>query len=392
MPDDVSDLETRIAIVGAGFRATSFLTSDADLLGDDLTVVEQSDVVASTSFREYDATTTSIGSRFFQHVDYRGAMEELRRNADYLRVAESAHAVDMRELATALDALGSAMRAELGSGLITRTRIRSADAGPDGVTLTSDDGRMIRAQHLVLATGRREVLIDDLNEHRHKVELSGDFIRRSNDVRGRIQSGDFTSGPVVILGSSHSAMSVLHRLVRAGSAGHDVEVVVLQRSPARLMYPTLTEAREQYVDGRELRADPALHVCRSSGIVFRDSGLRGVSGELYRRLWQGEVRGARLVRAASPEIVRSTLKSASTIIQAVGYRPEHPQISVDGTVRLTATAGRLTAEQDATALIDGRAVPRISLLRVGQTPAELRDHAAYGATLYRDLRDKLVAR
>jgi hypothetical protein len=158
------------------------------------------------------------------------------------------------------------------------------------------------------------------------------------------------------------------------------------------MYPTLTEAREQYVDGRELRADPALHVCRSCGIVFRDSGLRGVSGELYRRLWQGEVRGARLVRAASPEIVRSTLKSASTIIQAVGYRPEHPQISVDGTVRLTATAGRLTAEQDATALIDGRAVPRISLLRVGQTPAELRDHAAYGATLYRDLRDKLVAR
>lgn len=384
--------EARIAIVGAGFRATSFLTSDARLLDQDIVLVEQSPTIASTAFAEYDATTTSIGSKFFQYVDYRGPLQRLRQNEDYRRVADAAHPVDMRDLAKALDAVGTLLREELGSALIPNTRIESVEVKSRRVTLRSSRGEVVRARHVVLATGRREVVLEELDPYREKVELSGEFIRHTNRLVSRIHRGDFASGPVVILGSSHSAMAVLQRLLTARESASAIEIVLLQRSPARLMYPTLEQAREHHVAGRELRADKRVHVCPATGIVFRDSGLRGLSRELYIRLWETRVPGAHLVQAPLPATKRSILERASVIVQATGYRPEHPAVSVDrlgqGKDAKTAT---FDMSQDVTASIDGQKIDEISLLRLGQTPSALRDHADFGASLYRDLREKLVA-
>lgn len=384
--------EARIAIVGAGFRAASFLTSDARLLEQDIVLVEQSPTIASTAFAQYDATTTSIGSKFFQYVDYRGPLGRLRQNEDYRRVAEATHPVDMRDLAKALDAVGNLLRDELGSALISNTRIESIEVQSRRVTLSSSRGEVVRARHVVLATGRREVVLEELAPYREKVELSGEFIRHTNRLATRIRQGDFASGPVVILGSSHSAMAVLQRLLTARGAESAIDIVVLQRSPARLMYPTLEQAREQYVAGREVRADERAHVCPATGIVFRDSGLRGLSRDLYIRLWETRVPGARLVQAPLPGMKRSILERASVIVQATGYHPEHPAVSVDRLgQRNGARIATFDMSQGVTASIDGQTIDEISLLRLGQTPPALRDHADFGATLYRDLREKLVA-
>lgn len=389
MPDEMASRDTKVAIVGAGYHSASFLASNSLLLEGDLTVVERSSNVASTAFREFDATTTSVGSKFFQHVDYGRQLRHLKHDADFLKVAEAKHPVHMRELTRALDALGSALQVALGGRLLAGTEVRSLDVYPGEVVVKSSEGIVVRAKHVVLATGRREVLLDELKPHESKVEMSGDFIRHSNDLTSRLRHGDFARGPIVILGSSHSALSVIKRLLATHELAREVDVVLLQRSPARLMYPHLQAAIEQQVHGRERRAVGDDDVCPVTGVVFRDSGLRNVSRDLYCLIWEGRVPGVELIQAPSSSSRYSLFESASVIVQAVGYQPNHPSISVGGDLRLDASAGRLEAAEDASALIDGLRVPEVSLLRLGQTPKSLRDHANFGEHIYRDLRRKL---
>ena len=219
------------------------------------------------------------------------------------------------------------------------------------------------------------------------------FLRPTNDIVSRHRRGEFASGPVVIVGSSHSAMTALQRLRAVHSAPGTVplEAVVIQRSPARIMYESLALARARSVSGRERIADELMDVCPSTGIVFRDSGLRHASRDLYYALWAGELPRALLVQSPTDATRIEFLERASVIVQAVGYVPNYPVISIAGRANPDRNVGVLSAAPNGAALVDGQPVRELSVLRVGQTPPELRDRSEYGRNLYRDLRRRLSA-
>ncbi len=382
--------ELNTAIVGAGFRASTFLTSTKRLPSSGLAVFERGSRVGPGSFGQFDARTTSVGSKFFQHVNYQGVWGELLNYADYRAVALSDDPVSMTSLTLALDRLGGLLVRELSENLVCETPIDAINVIPgSGATLISSSGIEAHTQHVVLATGRHEVLHPALHPFAQKVELSGRFLSSTNDLSRRLRVGEFQAGPIVIVGSSHSAMSALKRIQRAQGSrdGEQVEVVVVYRSPARLLYSSLDDACRQLVPGREALPDPRTDVCPETGLVFRDSGLRHESRDLYCDLWARRIRGARLLQSESIEGSAQVFGDASLIVQAIGYVPTHPKILVNGIHAQPSTS--LSIVDGSTMHIDGSRLDEISLLRIGQTPRHLRDYGQYGRDLYSNLRERL---
>ncbi|MFD9478708.1 MULTISPECIES: FAD-dependent oxidoreductase [Streptomyces] len=385
-----------LAFVGGGFRTTSFLSSAPDLFAFRTAVFERGDGMGPGGFGDYGITTTSVGSRFLKDLSRHGPLGLMRESPQVAQVAGAEEPVHMQQLARALREVGSAVTHELGSEHVhLRSEVAAinlSSSGPEA-ELRLSDGRQVRCRHVVVASGRIERPNPELASWKARVRLSGDIISHSGRSRLRTTLGALAGRSIVIAGSSHSAMSALQVLLQLVQENRDLRpeyqapvIHVLQRSPARLMYESLTAAQAQQVVGRERLVDPATDVCPQSGIVYRDSGLRHESRALYCALWQGEIPGAKLVRAARLGESAGLLDDAALVIQALGYRGHAPDILVDGVmVRPSDSQQRLGHTEDGAALIGGHTYPSLSVLRIEPTPLELRDHSVYGSGLYKQL-------
>lgn len=373
-----------LVIVGGGFRTTTFLASAPHLLGRDVVVLEAGDRLGPGGFADYLLTTTSAGQRFLQHVRYVGALAPLHDDARVRRVADAQAPVAMGDLAAALTTTGAAVQDALGPARARLgARVRHVELDGDGpVRVVAEDGTTLRARHVVLATGREERAHPGLAPWRDKVLLSGQVVSRSGRPRLAAALDGLAGRGVVVAGCSHSAMSVLRTLRRLT----DGPVTVLQRSPARLTYDSLASALDAHVPGREQLPSPARDVCPATGMVFRDSGLRHESADLYRALWAGAVPDARVLRVGDVAEARAELDAAGLVVQALGYHGRAPELREHGmVVRPPDSAERMRTTPDGAWLHDG--VPRstLSVLRTEPTPADQRDNAAYGSRLYADL-------
>ncbi|MBO9568483.1 MAG: hypothetical protein J7503_06625 [Cellulomonas iranensis] len=383
MAERVHDL----VVVGGGFRTTTFLASAPQLLERDLLVLEAGSALGPGGFQDYLLTTTSKGKRFLQHVRYTGPLARLGDDPTVRRVADADVPVDMRDLSAALTVVGRALGDVLGDRLRTRARVSRVELNGDGpVRVILDDGTGVLAAHVLIATGREERPHAALEHWRARTMLSGQVI--SSEGRSRLMSvlAGLGGRPVVVAGCSHSAMSALLTL-RPLTAS---PVVVLQRSAARLTYDSLREALEAHVPGRERLPDPDRDVCPATGMVFRDSGLRHESADLYRSLWSGEVPGARLQPVRDVTDAADLLDAAGLVVQALGYHGRAPELHEGGVVvRGTDSPDRMRTTLDGAALVAG--IPRrtLSVLRIEPTPADLRDNTAYGSWLYQDLANRL---
>ncbi|MFF8423843.1 hypothetical protein ACF07Y_01610 [Streptomyces sp. NPDC016566] len=392
--------DSDIAFVGGGFRTTTFLSSAPGLLRRRIRVYERGTTVGPGGFARYGITTTSIGSRFFKHLDPSGPFASLARSRALADVVHAEQPVAMERLATALTALGGTLADALGpEGVRLGSAVVAvhADSRQRRVVLQLSDGSTESARHVVLATGRTERPHPELARWRSKVLASGTVISvgHRQDVKDRLLAA--AGRPVVVAGCSHSAMSALQTLLdvraelRSEHPGAPLPALrVVRRGPARLMYDSADLARLGQVPGRERPFDPVADVCPATGIVYRDSGLRHQSRALYCALWAGEVPGAALVDAPVLGDAADGFDEAALIVQALGYHGRAPDIHVDGVpARPGDSPARLLADDDGALLLSGTAHPLLSVLRVEPTPLDRRDDTAYASDLYERLASRL---
>ncbi|MFF4486152.1 hypothetical protein ACFY0F_06570 [Streptomyces sp. NPDC001544] len=397
--------DSDIAFVGGGFRTTTFLSSAPGLLRRRIRVHERGSTLGPGGFARYGITTTSIGSRFFKHVDLSGPFAAPGRSRTLTDVARAEQPVAMPRLATALTELGRTLQDALGpDGVRLGSTVVAvhAESARQRVTLELADGTRESSRHAVLATGRIERPHPELAPWRAKVLPSGTVISTGHraEIKDRLLGA--AGRPVVIVGCSHSAMSALQTLLllraeaRAEHPGALLPALqVVRRGPARLVYDSADLARSGQKPGRERLFDPVADVCPATGIVYRDSGLRHESRALYCALWAGEVPGATLLDAPVLADAADRFDRAGLIVQALGYHGQAPDIHLDGALlRSGESPDRLLADDDGALLLNGTPQSLLSVLRVEPTPLDRRDHSVYGSDLYHRLArrlDRLVA-
>ncbi|MEU9341257.1 hypothetical protein AB0D74_08555 [Streptomyces sp. NPDC048278] len=393
-------VDSDTAFIGGGFRTTTFLSSAPAVLRRRVRVYERGTTLGPGGFARYGITTSSIGSRFFKHLDLSGPFAPLAHSPELTDVARAEQPVAMDRLATALTTLGRTLQEALGEdGVRLGSTVVAVHADRDRhrVELRLADGSTESCRHAVLATGRTERAHPELAPWRGKVTPSGTVISTSH--RPQVKELLLAAGgrPVVVTGASHSAMSALQVLLdlraelRAERPGAPLPVVhVVRRGPARLVYDSADHARSGQVPGRERPFDPAADVCPATGIVYRDSGLRHQSRALYCALWAGELPGTALVDAPVLAAAAGLLDEAALVVQALGYHGQAPDLHLDGVlVRPGDSPERLLADDDGALLVDGSAYPLLSVLRVEPTPLDRRDNTAYASDLYRRLAGRL---
>ncbi|WP_457062253.1 hypothetical protein [Mycobacteroides abscessus] len=294
-----------------------------------------------------------------------------------------------------LSQIGDAITTTLGeSKVVLNTLVEAVDIHTRGgqIALVGSRGIIASAKHVVVATGRAERLHPTLVGWRNKVVLSNSVIRHSRrrELEQRLMA--LNGQTVVIVGCSHSAMSVLKTLldIRSNLKLRDTKIIVIQRGPARLMYENVEAATINQIPEREVLFKNDRDVCPATGMVFRDSGLRHESRDLYCSLWEGQLPRVDIVRT-SLEDANQIFERSALIVQALGYRGRAPDIRIDGkVVRSESSVDQLSAHDDGSAVLDGRVQKMLSILRVEPTPADRRDNSAYGAELYEKLAAKLV--
>lgn len=383
-----------IAFVGGGFRTTTFLASAPELLQTRIRVIERGSLIGPGAFADYAVTSTSVGSRFLRGVSLDTAAASTLQMPHVAALSRAEHPVPLDQVAGALTEIGSMLTTALGANqVLLNTEVLSIDVSSKGqsVVLTTARGPATTARHVVIATGRRERLHPELDQWRSKVLLSNTVIRQSWREELERNMIDLAGGPVVIAGCSHSAMSALGTLltIRQKLNLPNLEIKVLQRGPARLMYESLKYAVAQHVPDREILARPDRDVCPDTGIVFRDSGLRHESKDLYCALWNGDIDRVGLVRATLQD-ADPIFREAGLIVQALGYHGEVPNINVDGhLVRSRYSPDRFKADDHGAVIMGNRKMAVLSVLRVEPTPIDQRDNAVYGAGLYKNLARRL---
>ena len=382
-----------LVFVGGGYRTVTFLASQPWLLERSVEVLECSDSLGGGAFADYDCMSTSVANRFVGKVAREVAAMVPRGS----RLSDLQHAdsppLPLTEVSAVLEDVGRAVEAKLhGHGRVRRRcAVMRVRVDADGATVETEREGPVRARHVVIATGREERRHPALRRWQHKTVRSSDLIslRQTGDLLPRVQA---LSGPVVVAGGSHSAIAALLRLMRLREqAGRpDLELVMLRRSLVRLHYGSLAEADAQRDPAVELPIDPVADVCPATGQVNRDSGLRGVGREAYRRLVAADIPHASVVHSASLDAASELLDEAGLIVQALGYHGRAPVIDgPHGMIRPADSDDRLINLADGTAVLGTTPMPQLSVLRVEPTPLPLRDHGLYGQGLYDAMAQRL---
>jgi hypothetical protein len=281
------------------------------------------------------------------------------------------------------EAFVSVLRAHPACEAPAGTRAARVDETGDGVSVLIEGAgeRRVRADRAILAMGGRPpaayrdtVVVPGvrLSAYRTKLCHAADLLDVRYGLPWRLVGAIRQSGSVAIVGSSHSAWSVVELLRQDPRflGGPAVRLSVLHRSPIPLFHPSAQEAREA-----GYCFDPVRDVCPRSGRVHRFGGLRGEPRRLAATA-MGLADGpapADLVRvepdsARSRETVEQVLQEAGAVVVATGYQARLPLLHrEDGTALVAAASESGTAVNRAGHLLDtdGRAHPRLLAYGLG---------------------------
>ncbi len=160
------------------------------------------------------------------------------------------------------------------------------------------------------------------------------------------QGGSFT-----VIGGSHSAFSMLENIAVALEPIGLEEVNLIHRSPIRLFYENVEQAR-----ANGYLFDPVADVCPISGRVNRSGGLRYRALDVGREVLERGYVGTTSVRArllqtdgadpAQMEAASHLLQRAAVVMQCTGYQPLLPKLRrTDGTaISLRQVTGGLDSD------------------------------------------------
>ena len=173
---------------------------------------------------------------------------------------------------------------------------------------------LARSRHLVIATGAREEL--QYKDYEAKLVTSQNVL--SEEGIGEIQNRtrEFPGSPIVIVGNSHSAWSVAHKLRKAVG---DTEIHLFSKNGVKVFFSSRQEA---YQAGYSFDEND---VCVKTERVNRFLGIRGDAKELFLRSQNGGENKVHLHTyrwgEESYKEFETFLNAATTIVQATGYRP-----------------------------------------------------------------------
>jgi hypothetical protein len=380
--------------LGCGIRAIGTLTANESLLDEDIVIVDDRPRLGGGALKHYGILSNSSGSDFFGWVDAQGRFADLLAQPVVASITSTTTAFALPALGAALEAFGGRIAAGAGPNRVLSgaraKRVTLADDGDGPVTTVCElaDGRRIVSDILVVATGVRERPHPVLGAWSHKTELSGRIV----DVGSRVLAELFerTGGAprIAVAGASHSGFSVAV-LVRALAQrlGAAPVVTLLHRSPVKLYYRSAEEARAVQIPGIETPVDPHRDVCPETGNVFRYSGLRHASADLFRAVARERVPGFTLRRVEHLADAADAFDRADLVVQCLGYASNLPDIRgadgtpvafarKDGNTVLIGPDGRLQAE-------DPRLAARHAIFGLGLDPYPYDDNLGSPGSLYR---------
>jgi len=190
-----------------------------------------------------------------------------------------------------------------------------------------DSGQLIaRSENLILCSGGKEKLIEDLKPWRDRVEFGGGFMRRQNLV-GLVDD----KNPIIITSASHSGFSCAWRLLNDplfSAFAKTRDIVILQRR-RQIKLRCRREVALEY----GLAWDEETDVCSKTGRIFANGGLRKDAKYLYLNIRDGKENRVRLKKIKQICDVRTLLDSASLVIQCAGFVADPPEIEIDGQKR-----------------------------------------------------------
>ena len=255
-----------------------------------------------------------------------------------------------------VEPLAAAMRDFLGARLRCGVEVERIVVHDDGFDSFDADGNPLqRSAALALCCGARELPLPELCDLADRWEGSGAFLLR-DDLDG-LTADD---APIVIVGASHSAYSCAWRLLNDPlfeNFARYRDIVLLQRRERVKLRCT-----PEFAAANRVEYDPATDVCPTSGLVFRNGGLRKDAKQLFLDLRDGRETRVRTVRVAHIGEQRALLEGASLILQATGFSSNLPCIERDGRV---IEAGLPGPDGSLRALADGRAIPGLFGMGLG---------------------------
>ena len=210
-----------------------------------------------------------------------------------------------------------------------------------------------------------------LGDHANHLVSSDDLLMMSNEaIREAIPVGPGAMSDVVIIGGSHSAMSVIDRLTDSLGPVGLKRIVMLHRDALRLYYPAIGDARR---DGYDFD-DPG-DICPMSGRVNRFGGLRYRSFDVARSIIETgrtpdqSVEVVSLPLRESPaETIRKHLAQSAATVACLGYQANLPKV-VDRwnqRIELQNQARGLEIDEAGRALtVDDQPVPGLFVFGIG---------------------------
>jgi hypothetical protein len=191
------------------------------------------------------------------------------------------------------------------------------------VSLDANNQPLASSEYLVLCCGGSEVIMPELGELEGKTQFSGEFLLRRN-----VEDLPQRSGDIVIVGSSHSAFSCAWRLLHDSSMmeyARGRNIYILQRSKLVKLRCTL-----EFAQRHNLTYDPANDVCATSGLVYRNAGLRKDAKALYLQIRSGAEKRVQIVPISELSDQAALLDRAALIVQCTGFHTAWPEIEIDG--------------------------------------------------------------
>lgn len=206
--------------------------------------------------------------------------------------------------------------------------IEPAD-GTDGGYLVTADDRIIRADHVIVASGPFGAP--------HVPPFAGDLdpsIRQlhSSEYRNPSQLAD---GPVLVVGVSHSGADIAyevarsHRTLLSGRANGELPFRVIDTPRARVVWPIVAWAQAHVVTiqtpiGRKVGP----HLLHGGGPLLRVRSVDFAHAGIERH----EARVS-AVRDGKPMTADGQVHDVANVIWATGFRPDFSWINVTGAIR-----------------------------------------------------------
>jgi hypothetical protein len=233
--------------------------------------------------------------------------------------------IPLRRINTLMvEPLAQAMDEFLGQRLQCDTRVARIEINDGGFASYDSENRLLtRSKNLLFCCGAAETPLAELRPYRARWEGSAKFLLR--DQLDGLAEG---KRPIVVVGASHSAFSCVWRLLYdplfAGFASGR-EILVLQRRERIKLRCTPAFANEHRID-----YDPETDVCPSTGLVFRNGGLRKDAKTLYLKIRDGQEDRVKLVQMNGLAEQQHLLEQAGLILQATGFVSKLPIVERQG--------------------------------------------------------------